>query len=75
MYKIGGRSKLLMEVPKELYQCPEYTIQTEEEKNNSNLEIEQEIECPRCHDIMILCSNFDRICFLYGECKFPLHVN
>jgi hypothetical protein len=51
MYKIGGRSKLLIEVPKELYQCPEYTIQTEEEKNNSNLEIEQEIECP--HDIML----------------------
>jgi len=51
MYEIGGRSKLLMEVPKELYQCPEYTIQTEEEKNNSNLEIEEEIECP--HDIML----------------------
>lgn len=69
-----SRSKLLTEVP-ELDQRPEYIIQTKEEKNNDNLEIEQEIECPRCHDIMTLCSEFERICFLCEECNLPLYVN
>jgi hypothetical protein len=69
-----SRSKLLTEVP-ELDQRPEYIIQTKEEKNNDNLEIEQEIECPRCHDIMTLCSEFERICFLREECNLPLYVN
>ena len=26
-----------------------------------NVPIEQEIECPRCHDVMTLCSEFDRL--------------
>ena len=34
--------------------------------------INQEIECPRCHDTMILCSEFDRLCYLCEECGFCL---
>jgi hypothetical protein len=26
--------------------------------------IEQEIECPRCYDIMALSSDFERLCYL-----------
>ena len=37
---------------------------------NNNLEIEQELECPRCHDTMALCSDFDRLCYLCEECDF-----
>ena len=33
--------------------------------NEENVPIEQEIECPRCHDVMTLHSEFDRI-FLQG---------
>ncbi|MGA8911753.1 MAG: hypothetical protein WB443_02725 [Nitrososphaeraceae archaeon] len=28
--------------------------------------MEQEIECPRCYDIMALSSDFDRLCYLSG---------
>jgi hypothetical protein len=38
------------------------------------LSIEQEIECPRCHDIMTLCSEFDRMGYYCEECSFSLHL-
>ncbi|MFZ0510608.1 MAG: hypothetical protein WAM14_03290 [Candidatus Nitrosopolaris sp.] len=69
----GG--KLLTEVQKELSQRSEYNPQTKEEKKNNNLEFEQEIECPRCHDIMTLSSQFDRLCYLCEECDFPLYLD
>ncbi|MGA9153348.1 MAG: hypothetical protein WBZ36_22445, partial [Candidatus Nitrosopolaris sp.] len=34
-------------------------IITTKEANKNNLAIDLETECPRCHDIMTLCSNFD----------------
>jgi cytochrome c-type biogenesis protein CcmH/NrfF len=34
----------------------------EEQENQMFKDIEQEIECPRCSDIMALSSNFDRLC-------------
>ncbi|MFZ0511379.1 MAG: hypothetical protein WAM14_07225 [Candidatus Nitrosopolaris sp.] len=40
-----------------------------------DLSIEQEIECPRCHDIMTLHSEFDRLGYLYDECNFSLHLS
>jgi hypothetical protein len=39
-----------------------------------NLSIEQEIECPRCHDVMTLHSEFDRLGYLCEECDFSLHL-
>ena len=73
MYKNRRRSKLLTEVQKEPSQRSEVS-QTNQEEKNSNLEIEQEIECPCCRDLMTLCSDFDRICYLC-ECNFPLYLN
>ena len=43
--------------------------------NEQDLSIEQEIECPRCHDIMTLCSQFDRLGYYCEECSFSLHLN
>lgn len=34
--------------------------------------IEQEIECPRCSDIMSLSSDFDRLLYFCGECQLSL---
>jgi hypothetical protein len=34
--------------------------------------MEQEIECPRCHDIMTLSSNFDRLGYSCQECDLLL---
>jgi hypothetical protein len=47
-------------------------IITSKEENNNNLTIDQEIECPRCHDIMTLYSDFDKLCYLCEECTFLL---
>jgi hypothetical protein len=35
-------------------------------------EIDYEIECPRCADIMILCSDFDKLYYQCEECDFLL---
>jgi hypothetical protein len=40
--------------------------------DNKNIEIENETECPRCHDIMTLSSEFDRLCYFCDECSFSL---
>ncbi len=34
--------------------------------------VEQEIECPRCYDIMTLSSNFDRLGYICQECDLLL---
>jgi len=39
-----------------------------------DLSIEQEIECPRCHDVMTLCSEFGRLSYHCEECSFSLHL-
>ena len=39
------------------------------------ISIEQEIECPRCHDVMTLHSEFDSIGYLCEECDFSLHLS
>ena len=53
-------------------------LQIEEEKedeNNTilhNNNIEQEIECPRYHDIKALSSDFDRLSYVCQECSLSL---
>jgi hypothetical protein len=36
--------------------------------------LEDEIECPRCHDSMILCSEFDNLYYVCEECDFCLYT-
>jgi len=49
---------------------------TEEDKEEKIIkDIEQEIECPRCYDIMALSSDFDRLCYLCQECRLSLLIN
>jgi late competence protein required for DNA uptake (superfamily II DNA/RNA helicase) len=40
--------------------------------DNKKIEIEHEIECPRCHDIMTLSFEFDRLGYFCDECSFSL---
>lgn len=51
----------------------QHIIETKDE--SKNVAVDQEIECPRCHDIMTLQSDFDRICYLCEECDFLLNLN
>ena len=50
---------------------------TEEDKEEKKIQdnMEQEIECPRCYDIMALSSDFDRLCYLCQECSLSLLIN
>jgi len=46
---------------------------------NSNIKIEKskleyEIECPRCNDLMTLCSDFDQLYYLCDSCNFCLYA-
>ena len=68
-----GRTVLsTVERKKNKEQIPPYHSAT---KNISlKNEIEHEIECPRCHDIMILQSEFDRFCYLCEVCRFTLSL-
>jgi hypothetical protein len=36
--------------------------------------IEHEIDCPRCYNIMTLCSDFDSLYYLCEECDFCLYT-
>jgi hypothetical protein len=36
--------------------------------------IELEIECPRCCEMMTLSSDFDRLCYLCQECSLLLLI-
>ena len=40
-----------------------------------DLTIEQEIECPRCLDIMTLHSEFDMLGYYCEECSFSLYLS
>jgi hypothetical protein len=71
MSRTRRRSKLLIEVEEK----PQRIVEAKEENAKYNLTIEQEIECPRCHDTMALCSDFDRLGYVCEECEFLLYWN
>ena len=73
MAKNRSRATLLTDVQKEEISQPSDDITQVEEKNN--LGVEHEIECPRCHDIMTLQSEFDRLGYVCEECDFLLYFN
>lgn len=45
-----------------------------EELENPVPFLEEEIECPRCHDSMTLCSDFDNLYYVCEECDFCLYT-
>lgn len=71
MSKSRRRSKLLIEVEEK----PQHILEAKVETSKNNLTIEQEIECPRCHDTMALSSDFDRLGYVCEECGFLLYLN
>jgi hypothetical protein len=42
------------------------------EEDKSTKDLEQEIECPRCNDVMTLSSSFDSLGYICQECDFLL---
>ena len=49
-------------------------LQQQTEKELTIPDIEVEIECPRCYDIMALSSDFDRLYSLCEECNLSLSI-
>jgi len=47
---------------------------TTEEQESPVSFLEEEIECPRCHDSMMLCSDFDNLYYTCEECDFCLYT-
>ena len=75
MWKIKMSKELLL-------QHQEHTNPLQnEEKEDENKQmihdnnIEQEIECPRCYDIMALSSDFDKLSYFCQECNLSLLIN
>ena len=55
---------------------PEIELETQEveegEEDKTFKDIEQELECPRCYDVMTLSSNFDSLGYVCQDCDFLL---
>ena len=49
----------------------ESDLQNVEEDKSTN-DLEQEIECPRCNDVMTLSFDFDNLGYICQECDFLL---
>ena len=50
----------------------ELDLQDNEEEDGVLKNMEQEIECPRCYDIMTLSSDFDKLGYFCQECDLLL---
>ena len=44
----------------------------QQEENPMLSELDTEIECPRCNEIMELCSSFDKLVYSCESCSFLL---
>ena len=53
---------------------PEVELDAQEvkEEDKTIKEIEQEIECPRCFDVMALSSDFDNLLYFCQDCGLSL---
>lgn len=52
---------------------PKVESDTQEIKEDKTTnDIEQEIECPRCYDVMALSSDFDKLLYFCQECGLSL---
>jgi hypothetical protein len=58
----------------ELEKSTEIRNCTIEHQEETPVEINHEIECPRCYAIMSLCSDFDSLFYSCEECSFILYT-
>jgi hypothetical protein len=71
----SGRTKLVSPKPESENQALGTLEKSNLSKQKSEpviTELDNEIECPRCNDIMELCSNFDKLMYWCDNCSFQL---
>ncbi|HZD81981.1 MAG TPA: hypothetical protein VE076_03800 [Nitrososphaeraceae archaeon] len=80
--KIMMSEELLLQHPQQQQQLADptpliYDKETEDDNRERKMlqDLEQEIECPRCYDIMVLSSNFDSLCYFCQKCNLSLLIN
>ena len=59
---------------KQALQINKEPIREQQEEHPTLSELDTEIECPRCHEIMTLCSDFDLLYYKCEECYLPLYT-
>ena len=71
--------ELLLQQPQQQQQLADpiplqYDKETEDDNRENKMlqDLEQEIECPRCYDIMSLSSDFNGLCYFCQECNLSL---
>jgi hypothetical protein len=70
-----SRTKLVPPKPEPENQALEILEESNLSKQKEELaitELDNEIECPRCNDIMELCSSFDKLVYSCESCNFLL---
>ena len=72
MWKIKMSKELLLQHQEHVNPLQIEKEKEDKEKRIVHNDIEQEIECPRCHDIMALSSDFDRLSYVCQECNLSL---
>ena len=72
-HKVSMRNKRMNKADLESQYIIGIRNQHEEERTVSDT-IEHEIGCPRCYNVMTLCSDFDRLYYLCEECDFSLYT-
>ncbi len=73
IHKVSIRSKQKNKAELESQYIVKNENQHEAETKISDT-IEHEIECPRCYNLMTLCSDFDSLYYLCEECDFSLYT-
>ena len=56
-------------------QSPEVEVELDSQasaEEQTTKDIEQEIECPRCYDVMVLSSDFDKLLYFCQYCGLSL---
>lgn len=73
IHKVSMRNKQMNKIELESQYIVRAGNEHETERKISD-SIEHEIECPRCYNIMTLCSDFDSLYYLCEECDFSLYT-
>jgi Zn finger protein HypA/HybF involved in hydrogenase expression len=64
---------MIMQINSDILEQNHHGI-VEHEEDHKLQELEHEIECPRCHDIMTLSAEFDSLYYICEGCDFSLYT-
>jgi predicted RNA-binding Zn-ribbon protein involved in translation (DUF1610 family) len=72
MTKHSGTKLVPIEVRQEEQSLETVEVSQTEQSELPKLELDVEIECPKCSETMELCSSFDKLVYYCESCSFML---